>query len=60
MAPERKLEVVMDLMDEGFELRVVGVGLRFPELNAGEARRRATEEAIECLKKDSLRKSPLF
>lgn len=59
MTPERKLEVVMDLMDEGFELRVVGVRLRFPKLNAGEARRRAAEEAIECMKSDSLRKSPL-
>jgi len=59
MTPERKLEVVMDLMDEGFDLRVLGVRLRFPELSAREARKRAEEEAIECLKRDSLRKSPL-
>ena len=60
MAPERKLEIVMDLMDEGFDLRVLGVRLRFPGLSEEEARRRATEEALTCLKKDSLRKSPLF
>ncbi len=57
---ERKLEIVMDLMDEGFELRVLGVQLRFPEMTAAEAVRRAKEEAIACFKKNSLRKSPLF
>jgi hypothetical protein len=60
IAPEEKLEIVMDLMDEGFGLRVLGVRLRFPALSDEEARRRATEEALACLKKDSLRKSPLF
>lgn len=60
LSPERKLEIVMDLMDEGFELRVLGVQLRFPEMTAAEAVRRAKEEAIACFKKNSLRKSPLF
>ena len=60
LTPARKLEIVMDLMDEGFELRVLGVGLRFPEMTAAEALRRAKEEAIACFKKNSLRKSPLF
>jgi hypothetical protein len=50
----------MELMDEGFDLRVLGVRLRFPEMTAAEARRRAKEEAIACLKKNSWRKSPLF
>ena len=57
---ERKLEIVMDLMDEGFELRVLGVQLRFPEMTAAEAVQRAKEEAIACFKKNSWRKSPLF
>jgi hypothetical protein len=56
---ERKLEIVMDLMDEGFELRVMGVKLRFPEMSEAEAVARAKEEAIACFKKNSLRKSPL-
>ena len=60
LSPERKLEIVMDLMDEGFELRVLGVQLRFPEMTAAEAARRAKEEAIACYKKSSSRKSPLF
>jgi hypothetical protein len=47
-------------MDEGFELRVLGVQLRFPEMTAAEAQCRAKEEAIACFKKNSLRKSPLF
>lgn len=34
---ERKLEIVLDMMDEGFELRVLGVRLRFPDLSAAEA-----------------------
>ena len=40
LSPERKLEIVMDLMDEGFELRVLGVQLRFPEMTAAEALQR--------------------
>lgn len=60
MTPERKLDIVMDMMDEGFTFRVLGVRLRFPTLSLEKARRRATKEAIECLKKDSSRKSPLF
>ena len=60
LSPERKLEIVMDLMDEGFELRVLGVQLRFPEMTAAEAVQRAKEEAIACFKKNSWRKSPLF
>lgn len=60
LSPERKLEIVMALMDEGFELRVLGVRLRFPEMTAAVAVQRAKEEAIACLKKNSLRKSPLF
>ena len=60
LSPERKLEIVMDLMDEGFELRVLGVQIRFPEMTAAEAVERAKEEAIACFKKNSLRKSPLF
>jgi hypothetical protein len=60
LTPARKLEIVMDLMDEGFELRVLGVQLRFPEMTAAEAQCRAKEEAIACFKKNSLRKSPLF
>jgi hypothetical protein len=57
---ERKLEIVMDLMEEGFELRVLGAQLRFPESTEDGARRRAKEEAIACYKKSSSRKSPLF
>ncbi|HUU55908.1 MAG TPA: hypothetical protein VMW93_01080 [bacterium] len=57
---ERKLEIVMELMEEGFELRVLGVRLRFPEMSEAEAVERAKEEAIACFKKNSLRKSPLF
>lgn len=57
---ERKLEIVMDLMEEGFDLRVLGVQLRFPEMTAAEAVQRAKEEAIACFKKNCLRKSPLF
>jgi hypothetical protein len=57
---ERKLEIVMELMQEGFELRVLGVRLRFPEMSEAEAVARAKEEAIACLKRNSLRKSPLF
>jgi len=60
LSPERKLEIVMELMQEGFDLRVLGVRLRFPEMSEAEAARRAKEEAIVCLKKNSLRKSPLF
>jgi hypothetical protein len=60
LSPERKLEIVMELMQEGFDLRVLGVRLRFPEMSEAEAARRAKEEAIACLKKNSLRKSPLF
>ena len=60
LSPERKLEIVMDLMDEGFELRVLGVRLRFPEMSEAKAVERAKEEAIACFKKNSLRKSPLF
>jgi hypothetical protein len=60
MTPERKLELVMELMDEGFELRVLGVRLRFPDMSEAEAVERAKEEAITCFRKNSLRKSPLF
>lgn len=60
LSPERKLEIVMDLMDEGFELRVLGVRLRFPKMSEAEAVQRAKEEAIASFKKNSGRKSPLF
>jgi hypothetical protein len=60
LSPERKLEIVMDLMDEGFELRVLGVRLRFPKVSEAEAVRRAKEEAIASFKKDCGRRSPLF
>jgi hypothetical protein len=60
LTPARKLEIVMDLMDEGFDLRVLGVRLRFPDMSEAEAVQRAKEEAIACFKKNSLRKSPLF
>lgn len=57
---ERKLEIVLDMMDEGFELRVLGVRLRFPDLSAAEAVERAKEEAVACFKQSCSRKSPLF
>jgi len=60
LTPARKLELVVEMMAQGFRFRVLGVRLRFPELSEEEARARAREEAITCLKKNSWRKSPLF
>jgi len=59
MSPERKLRVIFDMWEYGFELRVAGVKLRFPEMSDDEARRRAVAEMVECHKKNSSRKSPL-
>jgi hypothetical protein len=60
MAPERKLRAVFDAWVFAFELRVAGVKLRFPDFTEEEARRRAVAEMVECHKKHSSRKSPLF
>lgn len=60
LSPERKLRVLFDIWEFGFHLRVAGVKLRFPELTEDEARRRAVAEMVECHKKNSGRKSPLF
>ncbi|MEE9457227.1 MAG: hypothetical protein V3W11_08770 [bacterium] len=60
LSPERKLRVLFDIWEFGFHLRVAGVKLRFPELTEDEARRRAVVEMVECHKKNSWRKSPLF
>ena len=59
LSPERKLEIVMELMQEGFELRVLGVRLRFPEMSEAEVVRRAKEEAIASFKRGCGRRSPL-
>lgn len=60
MAPEIKLKAVFDAWAFGFELRVAGVKLRFPDLTEDEARRHAVAEMVECHKKNSSLKSPLF
>jgi hypothetical protein len=60
MSPERKFAALVDAWRFGFELRVAGVKLRFPELADDEARRRAVAEMVECHRKNSSRKSPLF
>jgi hypothetical protein len=60
LSPERKFAALVDAWRFGFELRVAGVKLRFPDLTEEEARRRAVAEMVECHKKNSWRKSPLF
>jgi hypothetical protein len=60
MSPERKFKVLIDAWKFGFDLRVAGVKLRFPELTDEEARRYAVAEMVECHKKNSWRESPLF
>jgi hypothetical protein len=60
MAAERKLRAVFDAWAFAFELRVAGVKLRFPDFTEKEARHRAVAEMVECHKKNSSRKSPLF
>ena len=60
LTPERKLKVLSEAWEFGFRLRVAGVKLRFPALTEDEARRRAVAEMVECHKKNSSRKSPLF
>lgn len=60
LTPEKKLKAVFDAWEFGFNLRVAGVKLRFPGLKEDEARRRAVAEMVECHKKSSWRKSPLF
>jgi hypothetical protein len=60
LTPERKLELVLIMMEEGLSFRVAGVRIRFPHFTEEEARARAKEEAIACYRKTSLRKSPLF
>jgi hypothetical protein len=57
---ERKFKVLIEAWEFGFDLRVAGVKLRFPGLTEDEARRRAVAEMVECHKKNSWRKSPLF
>ncbi len=57
---ERKFKVLIEAWEFGFDLRVAGVKLRFPDLTEDEARRRAVVEMVECHKKNSWRKSPLF
>jgi hypothetical protein len=57
---ERKFAILVDAWRFGFELRVAGVKLRFPNLTEEEARRRAVAEMVACHKKNSWRKSPLF
>jgi hypothetical protein len=60
LSPERKFAALVEAWQFGFELRLAGVKLRFPELSDDEARRRAVAEMVECHKKNSWRKSPLF
>jgi len=60
LTPERKFRVLVEAWEFGFDLRVAGVRLRFPDLTEEEARRRAVAEMVECHKKNSSRKSPLF
>jgi hypothetical protein len=60
LSPEGKLKVLIEAWEFGFDLRVTGVKLRFPGLTEDEARRRAVAEMVECHKKNSWRKSPLF
>lgn len=60
LTPERKFKVLVEAWEFGFDLRVAGVRLRFPGLTEDEARRRAVAEMVECHKKSSWRKSPLF
>lgn len=57
---ERKFKVLIEAWEFGFDLRVAGVKLRFPGFTEDEARRRAVAEMVECHKKNSWRKSPLF
>ncbi len=60
LSPERKFAALIEAWRFGFELRVAGVKLRLPDLTEEEARRRAVAEMVECHKKNSSRKSPLF
>jgi len=60
LSPERKLNALFEAWEFGFNLRVAGVKLRFSGLTEDEARRRAVAEMVECHKKNSWRKSPLF
>jgi hypothetical protein len=60
LSPERKLKALFEAWEFGFSLRVAGVKIRFPDLTEDEARRRAVAEMLECHKKNSWRKSPLF
>jgi hypothetical protein len=60
LSPERKFAVLVEAWRFGFELRVAGVEIRFPDLTEEEARRRAVAEMVECHRKNSSRKSPLF
>ncbi len=60
LSPERKFRVLVKAWEFGFKLRVAGVKLRLPALTQDEARRRAVAEMVECHKKNSYRKSPLF
>ena len=60
LSPERKFSVLVEAWAFGFDLRLAGVKLRFPGLTEDEVRRRAVAEMVECHKKNSWRKSPLF
>jgi hypothetical protein len=60
LSPERKFRVLVEAWQFGFELRLAGMKLRFPDLSDDEARRRAVAEMVECHRKNSSRKSPLF
>ena len=60
LSPERKFGVLVGAWKFGFELRLAGVKLRFPQMTDEEARRRAVAEMVACHKKNSWRKSPLF
>lgn len=57
---ERKFRVLIDAWEFGFELRVAGVKLRFPNVTEEEARGRAVAEMVENHIKNSGRRSPLF
>jgi len=60
LSPARKLEVIFEMWEFGFKLRVAGVKDRFPGLTEDKARRRAVAEMVEKFKKESGRRSPLF
>ncbi len=48
MTPEEKLDRVFEIAEFAFELKLVGVRLRYPNITHDEVRRTAVAEMIEC------------